>query len=198
MDPDRGQMGALRDWLKNAHPMHPDMPKFVVSPSVVAPWSRETRGHPGYALRSDAWDGFPASLHELLGFIARNRIRNVVFLSGDYHCSVFCSMRLALEGQPAVNAYSIVSSGLYTPYPFANSRFEDLAPAFAGPYKRWLGDESPAAPGELTIDYHTTEKPGGDGFALVSVQGAGKARVMTVEYVTDRRTTTPEKVWLST
>jgi hypothetical protein len=106
-------------------------------------------------------------------------------------------MRLALEGQPAVNAYSIVSSGLYTPYPFANSRFEDLAPAFAGPYKRWLGDESPAALGELTIDYRATEIRGGDGCALVSVQGPAGSRQMTVEYVTDRGSET-RQVQLST
>jgi choline dehydrogenase-like flavoprotein len=193
----RDQMLALQSWLRDVQLNYPDMPKFIVSPSVVAPWSRETRGHPGYALRSDAWDGFPASLHELLGFIARERIRNVVFLSGDYHCSVFCTMRLALEGQPVVNAYSIVSSGLYTPYPFANSRFEDLAPAFAGPYKRWLGDESAVAPGELMIAYRATEIPGGDGFALVNVPGPAGSRQMTVEYVTDRGSET-RQVQLST
>jgi choline dehydrogenase-like flavoprotein len=188
------QMRAMQDWLHNAHP---DMPKFVVSPSVVAPWSRETRGHPAYALRSDAWDGFPASLRELLGFIARERIRNVVFLSGDYHCSVFCELQLAAQGQRAVNAYSIVSSGLYTPYPFANARFQDLESSFAGPYKRWLGDESPAALGELTIDYRATEIRGGDGCALVSVQGPAGSRQMTVEYVTDRGSET-RQVQLST
>lgn len=184
----RPQMRALKEWLRDAHRGHADVPKFVVSPSVVAPWSRSTLGHPAYALRSDAWDGFPGSLCELLGFIATERIRNVVFLSGDYHCSVFCTLELAAKGRPPVNAYSIVSSGLYTPYPFANARFEDLAPSFAGPYKRWLGDKSAVAPGELTINYRTTEIPGGNGFALVNVRGPAGSRQMTVEYVTDRPT----------
>jgi cholesterol oxidase len=135
------QMGPLKEWLSRLHHRDAEMPKFIVSPSVVAPWSRETRGSLGYALRADAWDGFPRSLHDLFMFIAKEGIRNVVFLSGDYHCSLFCHMALSNNGGKPVKAYSIVSSGMYSPYPFANTRLDDLELAFDGPYAHWAGEK---------------------------------------------------------
>jgi choline dehydrogenase-like flavoprotein len=183
MDP--RQMKRLRSWLKEAHPQDPDMPKFVVSPSVVAPWARETRGCSAYALRSDAWDGFPCSLHRLLAFIARERIRNVVFLSGDYHCSLFCCLRLAWDGGEPVSAYSIVSSGLYAPFPFANTRFEDLELDFGGSYKAWLDLRR----AKLRVEYSSQPIGGGDSFAVVQVEGGGADRRLVVDFDSEQSCT---------
>ena len=68
-----GQHTALLGFL--AAPA--DTPRIVASPSILchgtpAPCSG-TR--PVSALRSDAWDGYPRSLHEVLAFIAHERIR---------------------------------------------------------------------------------------------------------------------------
>ena len=154
------------------------MPKFIVSPSVVAPWSRETRGSLGYALRSDAWDGFPRSLHDLFAFIAQNDIRNVVFLSGDYHCSLFCPITLRYgEGKP-VGAYSIVSSGMYSPYPFANTRIEDLECAFAGPYAEWLGEKG----GGLSVSYRVKHPVTCGTFATIRAHRALDGYSLTVRF----------------
>jgi cholesterol oxidase len=183
---DGGQMRDLQAWLKKRQDADPAMPKFVVSPSVVAPWSRESRGHIGYALRSDAWDGFPVSLQELLNFIADNRIRNVVFLSGDYHCSLFCRLELIRDGAVAASAYSIVSSGLYAPFPFANTRIDALELEFSGAYRQRLGDDAPPKPGELVIEYRTTRACDRDAFAVVDVKPQGAGWRMQVEFDTDR------------
>lgn len=162
------QMADLESWLA-AQPR--SQPKFIVSPSVVAPWSRETRGDPAYSLRSDAWDGYPRSLERLLGFIARREIRNVVFLSGDYHCSTFCEMQLVHDGQAGVPAYSIVSSGLYAPYPFANARSQDLALSV---HESWGGGLS-IAYRSLPVDTHSS-------FAVVAVEREGAGWRLSTEF----------------
>lgn len=171
----REQMTKLQGWLEHGFPGREDLPKFIVSPSVVFPWSRETGGDLAYSLRSDAWDGFPQSLYELLGFIARKRIRNVVFLSGDFHCSLYCSMQLQHRSQMPVRAHSIVSSGLYAPYPFANTRLRHLEMAFDGEVEQRSGMPNPS---ELRVAYKTWEGGTADSFAVVDVRPGG----MEVEF----------------
>ena len=176
------QMAALQEWLRRLHGRDAEMPKFVISPSVVAPWSRQTQGNRGYALRSDAWDGFPRSLHELLAFIAAEGIRNVVFLSGDYHCSVFCRMALAHDGREPVEAYSIVSSGMYAPYPFANTRFGDLEPRFSGPHGQWLGEKDNSG---LMIDYCAERIETRGSFASIVAESSSHGHVLSVTFDTE-------------
>ncbi len=181
---DDGMLADLKRWLRDAHRDGPAKPKFIVSPSVVVPWSRETRGDPSYALRSDAWDGFPYSLHELLRTVAEEGIRNVVFLSGDYHCSVFCTMNLGWKGR-SVRAFSIVSSGLYSPYPFANTRLEELELAFSGTLRERL--QASDVPryrrlGELEIDYAAKPMAGCASFAVVSVERRADGSWLTASF----------------
>jgi choline dehydrogenase-like flavoprotein/predicted alpha/beta hydrolase len=175
---DRAQMKDLECWLDHMQRRDPEIPKFIVSPSVVAPWSRETRGHRSYALRADAWDGFPRSLRHLLAFIAGNGIRNVVFLSGDYHCSVYCPMWLRYKGKPPVQAYSIVSSGMYAPYPFANTRLGNLELTFSGSYARRLGETTNAS---LTIDYRTQPIKARDSFVTVLAERSSAGYELTLQ-----------------
>jgi len=180
------QMLRLREWLTCVSQRAPDKPKFIVSPSVVVPWSRDTARHETYALRSDAWDGFPSSLQDLLGFIADRRIRNVVFLSGDYHSSLFCEIALKRDDQTLAQAYSIVASGLYAPFPFANTRTEGLELEFDGSYpQRLRGDEKPK-PGELVVQVRTLQECERDAFAVVDVKRQGSAWRMRVEFDSDR------------
>jgi choline dehydrogenase-like flavoprotein len=100
-----------------------DAVKLVVSPSPILPPERHDPAHPAERLRSDTWSGFPASTVELLGFIRDEQIRRVVFLSGDAHLSSVSSF--TFEGTQR-KVVSVVSSGLYTPWPFANQRPDEL------------------------------------------------------------------------
>jgi len=123
------QFAALKHWLdtKQRDPACSGKPKFVLSPSVVVPFLKATRGGDAYAARSDGWDGFPCSLRELFLFIAEKRIQNVVFLCGDPHLSM--TSRIWFEGEDVaeLRALCIVASPIYAPYPFANAQPEDFA-----------------------------------------------------------------------
>ncbi len=129
------QMQALKDWLidhKN------NAIKIIASPAALLPRSaaankpqpvddHHVHGLPftSSAIRSDAWDGYPASLCELLGFIARESITGVVFVSGDFHFSSVSTLQMEHKDK-RVTAHLIHCSGLYAPFPFANSTPNDL------------------------------------------------------------------------
>ena len=115
---------ADRDRLQAWLVTHRKAPvKFIASPSVVFPFD-VAEVAPPTCLASDSWSGWPASLCDLLGFIDKECIGGVVFLGGDVHASLVA--RLTLNS--GVEVHSIVSSGTYTPWPFANARAQDLAP----------------------------------------------------------------------
>lgn len=125
----------LRAWLKNLG--QDPRPKFVVTPAMLLPRRlASTRylgvgpheGDPSWSssIRSDGWDGFPASLLSILEFILENEIKGVVFLSGDEH--LFCFARAELHGGGKSNVvHSVHGSSLYSPYPFANAHRDDFA-----------------------------------------------------------------------
>ncbi|WP_425259985.1 alpha/beta fold hydrolase [Rubrivivax sp. RP6-9] len=98
--------------------------KFILSPVPILPPERVVALSVAERLRSDAWSGFPASTARLLGAIRDQGIRRVVFLSGDSHLSSVSSF--TFEGEAAPRVVSVVSSGTYAPWPFANQRPEDL------------------------------------------------------------------------
>ncbi|MCC7100942.1 MAG: alpha/beta fold hydrolase [Rubrivivax sp.] len=109
------QDGVLDDLLQRLQRCPRESVKFVVSPSPVFPPERLA----GLGcLRSDTWSGFPAARARLLHGLCEHDIRRVVFLSGDSHMSSVS--RLWLTDGPSV--VSIVASGLYTPWPFANQQ----------------------------------------------------------------------------
>jgi cholesterol oxidase len=124
----RRQLGLLTGWLKR----HNDgRPLFVVSPSVLVPFLRATQGSTpaqaaAHASRSDGWDRYPESMKALFAFIAAERIRNVVFLSGDAHYSMVSEISFGGAGCEDLRALSIVASPLYAPYPFANLNGSDF------------------------------------------------------------------------
>ncbi|RJG40567.1 hypothetical protein D3Y55_25140 [Mesorhizobium sp. DCY119] len=122
-------MNRLKHWLSTA-----PAPKFVVTPAMLLPRhrravQRDARLHPANlsALHSDGWDGYPATLREVLGHIAENRIGGVVFLSGDEHRACIAAVDLLdAAGNPVVRLHSIHTAALFAPYPFANSAEEDI------------------------------------------------------------------------
>jgi hypothetical protein len=165
------QFNALSRWLSDKN--SDNRPRFIVSPSVLIPRRLTTAGvgagvsliSSPAVLHSDAWDGYPCSFKAIFNLIADKAIRNVIFLSGDEH--LCCVATAVLRGRPAtepVVIHSIHSSGLYTPYVFANAIEEDF-----------VASEELVIPGakaddeSSTWDVNTTFAPRGQGFALLRV-----------------------------
>ena len=123
------QLDLLLDWLSKQNRERGDVPKFIVSSSVFVPnpiHAREGRdGTPTQKVKwkehSDSWPAFPTTRQAILRKIVESRIQNVVFLSGDIHCSNVAELRF--EGPDNVDrlrSFSITSSALHWPFPFAD------------------------------------------------------------------------------
>jgi hypothetical protein len=157
------QRDAFGEWLSRGAAR----PKFVLSGSLPLPRRRTTVEHAASCLRSDAWDGYPHSLHELLGAVWSNRASGLVFLSGDEHRSGWVSAEIsAVDGddRAPVRIHSVHSSALYAPWPFAITASEELAAPdvfeFDGPEGRHL----------RCVVSAWSDHPG-DGFAVLRVRG---------------------------
>lgn len=157
------QRDAFDEWLAQSA----GRPRFVLSGSLPLPRRRVTAEHAASCLRSDAWDGYPHSLHELLGAVWRHRASGLVFLSGDEHRSGWVSAEISAVddvAQAPIRIHSVHSSALYAPWPFAITAAEELAAPdvfeFDGPDGRRLR----CAVSEWT------DRPG-DGFAVLRLRG---------------------------
>lgn len=117
-----GQIDHLIAWLDHQQKTHNDRPKFVVSASVFVPNDVGTVGSDRHKKRDDAWAAFPETRKQLLAAILDKGIQNVVFLSGDVHCSNVAEISFFDENGAAshLKALSITSSAFYWPYPFAD------------------------------------------------------------------------------
>ena len=174
----------LKEWLRNQNDVAPAVPKFVVSAVPVFPWHPASRGHVLNSLRADAWDSFPHSLGQLLQFIAKHRIRNVVFLSGDYHCSLVARAELALIGEEQKTiVHSVVSSALYSPYPFANTNPSRLTRSYTGRLSEWYGATYPG-PEDIQLSYEIIAETSHDGFATISLSNDAGRYALAVEFDT--------------
>lgn len=164
----QAQQEAFAAWLTRSA----GRPRFMLSGSLPLPRRRTTAEHPASCLRSDAWDGYPHSLHGLLGELWRQRAQGLVFLSGDEHRSGWVTVELSPVPEPGVapdpadvvRLHSVHSSALYAPWPFAVTWVEELATPdtfdFPGPDGRPL---------RCTVTpWH--DHPG-DGFAVLRVAG---------------------------
>ncbi len=191
---DNEQWEYLKEWLEKQDKRRP---KFILSPSVVAPWSKASRGSIANAIRADSWDGFPYSLNRLLTFIAQKEIHGVVFISGDYHCSMVCELSVSYNSQP-VKVTSIVTSGLYAPYPFANGSRAEFELDFEGQHAQWADPDSrgPTRLAPVCVSYRTRRRsivdvgsiglisaipPRGDGPWLLAVEFDTEAGIIQEE-----------------
>lgn len=120
------QWQALQQWLRQpvAGPR-----RLLLSPAILLPRRLTTAEHPAGALRSDAWDGYPASLHDLLATLADEQVHGCVFLSGDEHLACVVRAEVWREGgaDRKVRFWSVHTGAMYAPYPFANGRPEHFA-----------------------------------------------------------------------
>lgn len=119
----KGQIDLLVDWLIAQQKDNGDRPKFIVSASVFVPNEVGTVGSDSNKTQDDGWAAYPNTRRQLLAAITANNIQNVVFLSGDIHCSNVASMtfhRRDSGAQSPLRAFSVTSSAFYWPYPFAD------------------------------------------------------------------------------
>lgn len=129
------QLERLLAWLEICQKERGDLPKFIVSSSVFAPNPMAARtgrlGEPQLKVGegklidamndSDSWPAFPGTRREILRTIIDHKIQNVVFLSGDIHCSNVAQMRITRKNRDlGLKAFSITSSAFYWPFPFAD------------------------------------------------------------------------------
>lgn len=118
----KGQIDLFCDWLVKQQENHGNRPKFVVTPSVFAPNEVSTVNNDKKKQQSDSWPAFPVTRRQILQTIIDNDINNVVFLSGDIHCSntteiYFKNKRGRKLG---IRCFDITSSAFYWPYAFAD------------------------------------------------------------------------------
>lgn len=123
-----GQIDILCDWLVAQQKRHGDRPKFIVSPSVFVPNGVETAGNGDNErarrkkCEDDSWAAFPVTRRQLLQTIVSGGVQNVVFLSGDVHCSCIAEMTFTHKttGLLPLRALCITSSAFYWPWAFAD------------------------------------------------------------------------------
>lgn len=168
------QFAALKAWLVDNKDS--PGPKFIVSACTVLPrkLAAARSGSPASALRSDSWDGFPASLEALLGWIADECIPNVVFLSGDEHISAVTRATVAGVDGPPISVYSIHSSPLYSPWRFDSTEEDFLSP------DEWTFGGSDISR-QYTCAARTQFYPG-EGFAVVRYSGGAAHWSLSVDF----------------
>lgn len=156
LDPaEPNQLDCLLDWLKAQQKTRENVPKFIVSSSVFVPNDmKERQGQGAKTVKrleaSDSWPAYPETRKAILRCITDHEIQNVVFLSGDVHCSNVAEILLARNGQSlGLRAYSVTSSAFYWPFPFA-----DGDPANYVHDSRARGQEDTfAVSPDITMDY---------------------------------------------
>jgi alkaline phosphatase D len=138
-DPEhQGQLHRLLDWLTEQQQVHRNTPKFVISSTVFVPNAMNERITDGPSANpefrrlhsnetrraeSDSWPAYPETRQAILECIAtQTPVQNIVFLTGDIHCSNIARMHFEnTAGQDrGIFAYDITSSAFYWPFPFAD------------------------------------------------------------------------------
>ena len=119
------QIDVLCKWLKDQQEQRGNRPKFIVSSNVFVPNNVKTTRSGNIGERSknesDSWPAFPETRKTLLDAIVSNEVQNVVFLSGDIHCSNVAEISFSgTETAEKLKAFSITSSAFYWPFPFAD------------------------------------------------------------------------------
>lgn len=151
-----GQLQHLLDWLSHQQKKLGNVPKLIVTACVFAPNAMDERIDPDaeivdderanpppqrrddeYLLYlvnkkrrddSDSWPAYPNTRLAILERILKEKIQNVIFLSGDIHCSNIAELKFNLTAGGKVKdddgdelkAFSVTSSAFYWPFPFAD------------------------------------------------------------------------------
>ncbi len=113
------QLDRVCAWLNHMQCTRGNVPKFIVSSSVFLPNSVDTLVSDKHKEEDDSWPCFPYTRRQILKTIVEKKVQNVIFLSGDIHCSSLAQLEFTGPGK-ALKAYSIVSSAFYWPLSFAD------------------------------------------------------------------------------
>jgi phosphodiesterase/alkaline phosphatase D-like protein len=171
------QFRKLCKWLTVAR--FEGSPKFVMTASALLPRRLTVGQQPASALASDAWEGYPFSLHSLLRFACDNQIKGLVFLSGDEHVSSVTKAHVTcVETGKGCTLHSIHSSGLFSPYPFANGSPEDFIANDRFEFKLCCGAGGIR---EYRCEVETKFFPG-EGFAVATAQNNSLGWFLDVEF----------------
>ena len=120
------QLDHLLHWLGEQDPR---VPKFIVTSSVFVPNPMDARegrkGRPEDKVKwkegSDSWPAFPSTRKVILSNIVDKKLQNVIFLSGDIHCANVATLHFKGNAvAESLKAFSVTSSALYWPFPFAD------------------------------------------------------------------------------
>ena len=150
---------SMRKALELLRDAPPEVAKFFVSPAPLLPLRQPRPSHAAERLRADGWDGYPASMLDVLQFVVAHRIQRLVFLSGDAHLSSVCRLRL----DDTLTVHAVMSSGLYAPWPFANGDPGDYL--LEGRTALRHGRRS------VSVAVEAAQWMAADGFATVGVSG---------------------------
>lgn len=180
-DEEPNQLDHLHAWMINSQKSFGNAPKFIVSSSVFVPNPMDAREGASIARKqkSDSWPAFPETRRAILRTIVDRSIQNVVFLSGDIHCSNVA--KLTFKGTPQaekLNAFSITSSAFYWPFPFADGAPSDFVhdSTAKGQEDTFVINENP----RLVMDYTAENFTQVDNFCRVDIDRAAAALVVRV------------------
>ena len=180
IDAEPGQLDHLLYWLDA---VDKKVPKFIVTSSVFVPNPMNAReGRMGtnaqkvkWKEASDSWPAFPKTRRAILKSIVDNKLQNVIFLSGDIHCSNVATLRFnGTQEAEKLKAFSVTSSAFYWPWPFA-----DGEPSSYVHDSRAKGQEDTfKISEELSLDYKAFNFTQEDNFCRIDIDR--KNRRMTV------------------
>jgi cholesterol oxidase len=163
MGPD--QKNALEDWIRKTRTPG-TRPRFIVLPSPLFPFFKEASGAPEYAVRSDAWQRFPNCVNWLLDQIYKDGSSQLVLLCGDYHLFADCSITLMPSdaGAETIHCRCITTSGIYSPYEFANTSTDELLM------------EADGNQAQYSWRYHLTAAHAAAGYTMLEASAEGLSR----------------------
>jgi alkaline phosphatase D len=164
------QLDRLLLWLKQQQKERGNIPKFVVTSTVFVPNPMNAREKCSVRAkeRSDSWAAFPQTRRAILRCLLEEGIQNVVFLSGDIHCSNVAEMTFK-EGNSKlpIKTFSITSSAFYWPFPFADGDASDFVHDSANPMQE---DTFPIdKQKKLTMDYKAWNFTQVDNYCRVNI-----------------------------
>lgn len=165
-----GQLDRLCAWLRHMQEDRGNVPKFVVTSSVFVPNGVDTVGNDSDAVRhkndSDSWSAFPTTRRAVLETLVEHQVQNVVFLSGDIHCSNISRLQFSAAGQ-GLKCYAVTSSAFYWPFPFADGDPAGYVHDSTAPQ---TPDSFALFDGTQTMDYQTWAFTQADNFARLDLK----------------------------
>jgi cholesterol oxidase len=172
----------LHNWLRQGT-APPGTARVIATPSMLLPRPLAVRDDEHAALHCDSWCGYPQSLHALLALIARERLAGLVFVSGDEHLSGVATITLHDDqGHLRATLWSVHSSPMYAPYPFANADAAEFECDQIDSFDFCHRVDAQAAAEIFTCRVGFELAPAGDGFAVVTMAPDGSDRPFSVSW----------------